>query len=328
MIYKAIKGLSDKVSSLCLGTMNLGVSLDLAGSFAVLDGFREMGGNFLDTARLYGYPDGVGYGASEKVIGRWMKERGCRDQMIVATKGGHPPLEDMGHGRLDRASLQSDLEGSLKDLGVERIDLYWLHRDDPKLPVEEILYTLNQFIKEGKIGAIGASNWLPNRLEQAERAAAREGMTGFCADQPMWSLARDEDRQDLAEKRLVQMDGALYAYHQETGLACAPFTSQAKGFYAKLDQGGEEALSDKARRRYLTRHNLELYPALKALCQQAGISVAAGALAYLTNQPFPTFPIAGVSRMAHLEDLRQAADASLPGEEWAPLIQAAGLGEP
>lgn len=325
MIYKSIQGLSDRVSTLCLGTMNFGASMDRESSFQVLDAFLEMGGNFVDTARLYGEPDGVGFGASEKVIGQWMKDRGCRDRVILATKGGHPPLDDMGHGRLDPASLQEDLDNSLKDLAVERIDLYWLHRDDPKLPVEEILYTLNRFIQQGKIKAIGASNWLPQRLEQAGQAARREGLAGFCADQPMWSLARDEDQGDLASKRLVQMDGELYAFHRAGGMACVPFTSQAKGFFSKLDQVGEAGLSAKVRGRYLSQHNLALYQPLKALCQQAGLSVAAGALAYLTNQPFPTFPIAGVSRMAHMEDLRQAAEAVLDAAQAGALLKAAGL---
>ena len=325
MLYRDIAGFSQRVSALCLGTMNFGASMDEAASFQVMDAFREMGGNFIDTARLYGEPDGVGFGASEKVIGKWLKARGCRAQVLLATKGGHPPLDDMEQGRLDRASLEADLSASLRDLGVERIDLYWLHRDDERLPVEEILGTLNGFIRQGKIGAIGASNWRAARLEQARQAAKREGLTGFCADQPMWSLARNADQADLAAKRLIQMDGALYGFHRQSGMACVPYTSQAKGFFAKLVQGGEAALSDKARQRYLTADNLRLMDRVREIGRDSGLSAGAVSLAYLTSQPFQTIPIVGLSRLSQMADMRQAADARLAPQQLKALLEGAGL---
>ena len=325
MIYRRMDDLRERVSALCLGTMNFGAAMDEGTCFQVMDAYREMGGNFIDTARLYGEPDGVGFGASERVVGKWLKARGCRQQVILATKGGHPPLNDMDRGRLDRASIEADLNASLRDLGTEHIDLYWLHRDDQRLPVEEILYTLNHWIGQGKIGAIGASNWRPQRLEQARQAAEREGLTGFCADQPMWSLAHNADQADLNAKRLIQMDGALYSFHRQSGMACVPYTSQAKGFFSKLSQGGESALSIKARERYLTADNLRLFDSVRAIEAESGLSAGAVSLAYLTNQPFATFPIVGLSRLSQMADMRQAADAHLAPEQLKVLLDGAGL---
>lgn len=119
----------------------------------------------------------------EKAIGEWLRARGCRDQIILATKGAHPPFQDMHAGRLDRASIQSDLAASLEALGVENVDVYYLHRDDESRPVGEILETLNGFVEEGRVKLLGASNWKTARLREANAYAAAHGLKGF-ARQP------------------------------------------------------------------------------------------------------------------------------------------------
>ena len=121
------------------------------------------------------------------------------------------------------------------------------------------------------------------------------------------------------------MDGALYDLHRQSGMACVPYTSQAKGFFAKLAQGGEAALSDKARERYLTADNLRLMDRIREIGRDSGLSAGAVSLAYLTSQPFQTIPIVGLSRLSQMADMRQAADARLAPEQLKALLEGARL---
>ncbi len=150
----------------------------------------EAGGNFVDTAHVYAdwLPD-VERSCSEKTIGRWLRAR-RPDGLVVATKGGHPRLDAPGRSRLDEASLRQDVSESLSFLGLERLDLFYLHRDDPQRPVGEILGVLETLRREGLIAHYGASNWSTARLAAARDAASRRGWAGFVANQPEWSLAR------------------------------------------------------------------------------------------------------------------------------------------
>lgn len=316
-------GLGRPVSVLALGTQAFGTSITVEESFKMLDLYAELGGNFLDTARLYGYFAENVQGISETVLGWWMKKRGNREQMIVGTKGAHPPMGSMHTGRLDRESIRSDMELSLRALDTDYVDIYWLHRDDVARPVEEILATLNELIREGKTRLIGASNWSLSRLQEAQRVAAENGMQGFAAVQPQWSLARQEV---LEDDTLVRMDEAEYAWHKQTGLPVVPFTSQAKGFYFKLAAGGEESLSRKARERFLSPRNLRSYEILKEISARTGYSVGALSIAYLTSQPFPVCPIVGYSSLAQAQSMREAGEILLDPADVAALNASSQIG--
>ncbi|MBQ4086141.1 MAG: aldo/keto reductase [Clostridia bacterium] len=316
-------GLGRPVSVLALGTQAFGTSITVEESFKMLDLYAELGGNFLDTARLYGYYAENVQGISETVLGWWMKKRGNREQMIVGTKGAHPPMGSMHTGRLDRGSIRSDMELSLRALDTDYVDIYWLHRDDVARPVEEILATLNELIREGKTRLIGASNWSLSRLQEAQRVAAENGMQGFAAVQPQWSLARQEV---LEDDTLVRMDEAEYAWHKQTGLPVVPFTSQAKGFYFKLAAGGEESLSRKARERFLSPRNLRSYEILKEISARTGYSVGALSIAYLTSQPFPVCPIVGYSSLAQAQSMREAGEILLDPADVAALNASSQIG--
>lgn len=323
MIYRDFQALGRKVSALCMGTGGFGSSLSEEASFEILDAFYAMGGNFLDTARIYGDLEHGRFGLAERVIGRWLRARGNRDKIVVATKGAHPPLEDMRKGRLDRESLTSDLNESLDALQIETIDVYYLHRDDASRPVADILDTLNGFIAAGKARCLGASNWSPARLMEANAYAAAHGLKGFAADQPQWSLARQEVCDD---DTLYQMDPALYRFHRESGVICAPFSSQAKGFFIKLYEGGEAALSPKARARFYSMRNLRIYQEVLRIHGETGLSVGAISLAFLTGESaFATFPIVGVSRMAQVAALEEAGDARLSADQRRRLLELTGL---
>lgn len=323
MIYREIPALKRQASAICLGTGGFGSSLSEEESFAMLDAFVDMGGNFLDTARVYGDLPNNRLGLSEQVIGRWLRARGNREKIVLGTKGAHPPLADMHVGRLDRQSLQSDLQQSLDALGVEAVDVYYLHRDDERREVGEIIDALNEFVQRGQVRCLGASNWKPDRLTAANAYARAHGLMGFAVDEPQWSLARQEVSDD---DTLYQMDPALYRFHLESGMPCVPFSSQAKGFFIKLFEGGEAALSDKAKHRFLSPRNQRIYEEVLRIREESGLSVGAISLAFLTGEErFPTFPIVGASRMAQVEALREAADARLTGEQRARLLALTGL---
>src|ERR1700676_5506622 len=155
MKFKNIPHTDVYPSAICLGTASFGTSLDVPTAYRLLDTFVEHGGNFIDTAHVYGAWVSYGYGLSEKIIGQWVKERRLEENTIIATKGGHPLLSAMHIPRLSRQEIVADLDESLHCLQTASIDLYWLHRDDPQRPVAEILETLNGQVKQGKIRYFG-----------------------------------------------------------------------------------------------------------------------------------------------------------------------------
>lgn len=306
--------LGRKTSVLCLGTVGLGFDFSQKQSNEILDAYVELGGNFLDTARVYGDFAGGVCGISERAVGNWLAARRNREQIIVGTKGGHPELSAMNVGRLDRENLSDDIRRSLDDLMVDQVDIYWLHRDDVSRPVGEILETLNGFLQAEYTRFIGVSNWTTARIREANAYAAAHGMTGFCANQPQFSLARQEV---MTDPTLYQMDREMYEFHVETGMPCVPFSSQAKGFFIKLHDGVE--ISDGAKRRFDSPGNRAIYARLLALSEETGYSVGALSLAYLTCNRFDIFPIVGVSRLSQVESLCEAGDARISLEQAVSL---------
>jgi aryl-alcohol dehydrogenase-like predicted oxidoreductase len=301
-------------SILCLGTDNLGGTVDRDTSFALLDAFMEAGGTFIDTAKIYADWLPGEKSSSEKTVGRWMKSRGCRDRMVLATKGAHPNLDSMSSQRLSRADISSDLEASLEHLQTDRIDLYWLHRDDPNRAVDEILETLEDQVKAGKIRYYGCSNWQPERICAAREAAAAHGWQGFSGDQPMWSLAKVAHG-DITDPTLAVMDDALWQYHRESGMACMPYSSMANGFFHKLERDQAGRLSPNQRKMFLTSENQARYERLQTLKVQAGLNATQVMLGFLYSQPFPVFPIVGPKTLQQLQDNLSAAETCLTAEQ-------------
>jgi len=296
------------VSAICLGTANLGSSVDAEASFALLDAYLERGGNFLDTAQVYANWLPVEESVSEKIIGRWMKARGHRERVVLATKGGHPNLKTMHVPRLSPKEVASDLEGSLRRLGVERIDLYWLHRDDPARPAGEIIEMLRGFAMAGKIRYYGCSNWRAARIVEAQAYAKAHGLAGFVGDQMMWSLAAPEPAA-LSDKTMVPMDQALWRYHRETGLAAIPYSSQAGGWLQKAAAGV------RTRPVYDTAGNRARLARAQRLAAETGWTLTQIALGYLLSQPFVTVPIVGCKNAGQLDDSLSAGEVRLTGDQ-------------
>ena len=148
------------MNRIVLGTAKLGLE-GRDSAFEMLDAYVELGGTHIDTAHIYSDWIPGERGRSETVLGEWLKARGNRDSLTITTKGAHPPRDNLTAGRSDRASIRNDCEESLQRLGVEQVDLYYLHRDQPSRPVAEMVATLEELRQEGKVKAYGGSNWQP-----------------------------------------------------------------------------------------------------------------------------------------------------------------------
>lgn len=299
-----------KASVIALGTMDFGGTIDAEQAFDFMDAYREIGGNFIDTARVYGDFAAAVWGGSEEVIGRWMDARKNRGEIVLSTKGAHP--RQWGIGRLDRREILDDLKRSLDALRCDCVDVYWLHRDDEARPVCDILETLTEITQQGYVKSVGVSNWRTERILEANEYAKKHGLVQIYANQPQFSLA---PQCVVEDPTLCQVDANMYAMHKQNMMPCVPFSAQSKGYLAKMAQFGESGLSDKARRRFHTPENVALFQRTQAISQESGLSVGAIALAWLSSQPFPCFPIAGVSKMAHFDTIREAGDAMLTEQQ-------------
>ena len=310
MKYKNIPHTDLYPSVICLGTVPFGTSLDTSNAFHLLDTFFEHGGNFIDTAHIYGgwAPDGLGL--SEKIVGRWVKERGIKENIIVATKGAHPLLSALHIPRLSRLDILTDLDESLRCLQAEAIDLYWLHRDDPKRPVADILETLHSQVTQGKIRYFGCSNWRLERIQEAQEYSTLHGMQGFAGNQLMWSLAIPNP-EAFSDPTMVWMDGEMKAYHLQSGLAALAYTSQARGFFALLAQSPIDELPETLKKQYGSQENLKRMARLKKLAEEVSLPLSVLSLAYIVSQPFPAYAISGCSNMEQLRENLRAGDVQL-----------------
>jgi aryl-alcohol dehydrogenase-like predicted oxidoreductase len=298
-----------KPSALCLGTALFGSVISREDSFALMDAFLEGGGNFLDTARVYADWLPGEKTISEKTIGLWLRERRNRDRLVLATKGAHPDW-DTKAPRLARADIEFDLGESLVNLRTDTIDLYWLHRDDESRPVEEIMETLADQVRAGKIRHIGCSNWRAERIRAAQACARQQGWPGFIGDQMLWSLARMEHK-DVYDKTMVVMDDPLYAYHRESGLAAMPYSSQANGWFHKHAAALAGVAPGTDTSGYGTPVNDARLARVRRLAAESGLTITQIVLGYLIGQPFTTIPIVGCKNLAQLRDSLTAGDIRL-----------------
>ena len=284
--------------------------LDESTAFSILDGFVDAGFNFIDTADVY--PMRGDKGTSERMIGNWLRHSGKRDRVVLATKGGNifaPDKQGLGRDYLPRA-----VEASLQRLGTDRIDLYQSHKDDPETPVEETLETYAKLIREGKIRAIGASNFAPDRLFASHAAAAQKGIPGYTALQPLYNL---HDRADFETRLLPAV--------QELNLGVLTYLSLAGGFltgkYRSTDDLAQSARGKRVER-YLDERGFRILDALHATAARLEASPAAVALAWLIGRPGVTSAIASATRVDQLKVFSEAVRLRLDGEALAQLDEA------
>jgi aryl-alcohol dehydrogenase-like predicted oxidoreductase len=291
------------VFPLCLGGNVFSWTADERESFAVLDAYAAAGGNFVDTADTYtSWVPGHSGGESEEVIGRWMATRGLRNRMIVATKVGMAP----GREGLAPKNIRRAADKSLERLGVDRIDLYYAHKDDPATPIADTLHEFDRLVREGKVRWIAASNFTADRLREALGISAREGLARYIAVQPHYNLVHRDD-----------YEGPLAELCTRENVACVPYFALAKGFLTGKYRPGVTVDSARAggAGAYLDDRGRRLLAALDEISAAHKTTVAAVALAWLRDRPGVVAPIASARTVPQLTELLPMATLTLTPDE-------------
>jgi aryl-alcohol dehydrogenase (NADP+) len=277
----------------------------------VLDAYVAGGGNFIDTADVYGRRGSGGAGESERIIGRWIAARGNRDRLVIATKVGMSP--DL-HG-LSRATIRRGIEGSLERLGIDAVDLYYAHQDDPNTPLEETLGAFGELIAEGRIRHAAASNYGAARLQEAVSVGEGAGMASYVALQPHYNLVERGE-----------YEGELAGVCERHGLACIPYFGLARGFLSgKYRRDGADVDSPRAagvRESYFNERGFAVLDALDQIAAAHDTSDAAVALAWLLAQPTVLAPIASATSTEQLAELLACTELELTPAELGRLSSA------
>ncbi|OCC25501.1 aldo/keto reductase [Croceicoccus estronivorus] len=317
MLKKVILGSTDlNVSQLCYGTNMFGTAIDQDRANAILDKFVELGGNFIDTARMYGdwIPDAP-TGASERTIGGWLKARGNRSDVVIATKGG---MFDSRAGdyrnRVNPDDIAKDLGESLDHLGIDTIDLYFLHMDNPEVPVKELIDALAEHQAAGKIRYYAASNWAADRIVEANEYAKSAGKPGFIASETFWGLAKPNEEASNQQGYVHYYEGEYETLHKT--LPILPYAATSGGYFAMRDKG---EIAEHIAARYANPANDKRFAMVKELAGKHGVSLNEIVLAYLLNQPNQTIPIFGGSSPQRIEEGVKATAITLTADELAQL---------
>ncbi|OXM16321.1 aldo/keto reductase [Paenibacillus herberti] len=302
-----IRGIDKPVSALIKGT-DYFYNDAYEKASANMDAFLAIGGNTVDTAYIYCN------GQSEAVLGRYMEERGNRDDLVILTKGAHP---DHTGPRVNREAIRSDLLESLERLRTDYVELYALHRDDPAVPVGVIIETLNEHIEAGRIGAIGGSNWTWQRLQEANEYADAHGLVGFTFSSPNLSLAKAKE---AFWSGCVSADEETLRWHEQQQLPLLSWSSQARGFFTGRFTPEVRDNEDLVRVFY-SDENWERFRRAGQLAQQKNVTTIQIALAYVLNQPFPAGALIGAQNSDELLSCQAGAEIKLTQEEldWLDL---------
>lgn len=310
-----------EITPMSLGTAEIGAGYSEQTGYEMLDRFIELGGRLIDTARVYSDWVPGEIGRSERIIGEWIAARRSEHaeagiRPIVATKGAHPPIGDFDTPRLSESEIRGDAELSIAALGVEPIDLYYLHLDDPARPVSQIVDTLDRLVSDGLITRAACSNWSVARIQAALEYAEEYGKTRFVANQVMWNMAT-AGMPPRANTHLLAMSDEMLALHQSRGMPVFAYSSQASGYFAKLaaDPSSERARS----MRYHTPTNQRRAEAAARIAKDRDCSANQVALAFLLHQPASVVPVIGPRTVAQLEDSMASLNVSLSEAEMDEL---------
>ncbi len=298
------------VTPLILGGNVFGWTADERTSFAILDEFVARGGNAIDTADGYSYwVPGHSGGESETVIGRWLAKRGRRDDVIIGTKVG---WWEKRKG-LSRDNIIEGCEESLRRLGVDHIDLYWLHRDDEQTAHDEYLGALDTLVKAGKVGAIGASNFGVPRFTAALQASKRAKLASFAAQQPEYSLLNREIERELMPLCAREGVSILPYYPLASGFLTGKYRTSADKTKSVRGGGAVKHLEGKGR---------PVLAALDAVAARHAATCAQVALAWVMAKPAIAAPIASATSVAQVTELMGALELALGADDLAELDRA------
>jgi aryl-alcohol dehydrogenase-like predicted oxidoreductase len=280
-----------KVSRVCLGTMTFGREADEETSFGIMDRYLELGGNFVDTA------DGYSNGGAEEVVGRWMKQRGTRERVVLATKGYATLGSGPNDGGLSRIHLQRALEESLKRLQTDVIDLYQIHRWDPNCPIEETLEALTDMVRQGKVRYIGASNLTAWQLGKCLHIADRHLWSKFICYQPCYNaLSRGIETEMLP---LCNEEGiGVIVYNPLAGGMLTGKYRRGKPLPGDARLAENQAYYD----RYFTEEAVDIVERFLEAAHERGVTPARLALAWVLGEPRVTCPIVGARNLEQFND--------------------------
>ena len=308
-------GSSDlKVAPLALGGNVFGWTADANTSFAVLDAFVDAGGTMIDTADVYSaWVAGHRGGESETVIGEWLKrDRSNRAKVVIATKVGFMT-------GLSPETIAPACDESLRRLGIETIDLYYHHKDDPSVPLADSLGAMDALVKAGKVRAIGLSQYSAERVEEAMQVAADNNFARPCALQTWYNLVERE-----------KLEGALRDAALANGLGIVPFYGLANGFltgkYRTREDLGKSTRGDRVEA-YLDGRGMRVLEALDAVHSETGAPLAAIAIAWTNAQPGITATLASATSVEQLDQLTAAMNLTLTREQIARLDEASAPAE-
>ncbi len=302
-----------QVGPLAFGGNVFGWTADEAQSFRLLDAFVDSGLNLVDTADVYStWVPGHHGGESESVMGRWLKQSGKRDRVLIATKLGKP----MGEGKkgLSRAYMQTAVEDSLRRLQTDSIDLYQSHEDDPNTPLEETMAAFGELMKQGKVRAIGASNYSAARLAEALQVSKKNNLPRYESLQPLYNLydraAYEDELEPLCRKENI---GVISYFSLASGFLSGKYRSQ-------------QDLENRARKgmlgKYMNERGMRILSALDDVAKQKHSTQARVALAWLIAQPTVTAPIASATTREQWNDIVESTKLELNESDMQQLNEA------
>jgi len=305
-----------KVSALCLGGNVFGWTTDESTSRAVLDAYVEEGGNFVDTADVYSaWAPGHKGGESEEVLGRWMRERGNRDGVVIATKVQAPMGPGPNDKGLSRRHIMAGVEASLRRLQTDYIDLYQAHYDDPETPLEETLRAFDDLVHQGKVRYIGASNYSAWRLTRALWESDKHDLARYETLEPYYTLAGRAD-----------YERELEPLCREQGIGVIPYSSLASGFLSGKYRPGQPLPSSPraggVQKRYMNERGFAVLEAVDDVAREHGATMAQVALAWLIARPGITAPIASATSVEQVRELVGATGLTLDTDAVATLDKA------
>lgn len=305
-----LRGIDAEIFPLVLGGNTFGWTSDESTSDQVLDAYTEAGGNLIDTADVYSaWAPGHSGGESEIVLGRWLAKNGNRNKVLVATKVSQHPQ----YSGLSAKNIEAAADASLLRLGLDVIDLYYAHFDDSSTPLEETATAFDKLVKEGKVRAIGVSNYTPDRIREWFSIARKEGLTLPVALEPQYNLVY----------RRTYENGLMQVAKDED-LAVFPYFSLASGFltgkYRTMDD-----LKGKKRegmvKDFFTQEGLDVVAAMDGIAKAHGVELATVALAWLNHRPGIAAPIASARTPEQLPALLDAAHLELSDQDMQTLDQ-------
>ncbi len=298
-----IPGLRNPVSQLILGTDYYKPEI-LEQIVPLIDEFVALGGNTIDTARVYGG------GQSEKAIGMWLQGRKDRDQLNIWTKGAH---HDSKGPRVTPEAIYDDMMFSLEQLQLDQVDMYALHRDNPDVPVGPIIEALNEHLEAGRILAFGGSNWSWQRLQEANDYASAHGLVGFTFSSPNLSLAKAKE---AFWQGCISVDDETAAWHTKSQLPVLSWSSQARGFFTGRFSRDNFENKDLVRVFY-NDENWARYDRAEAMGKENGMSTIEIALAYVLNQSYPTGALIGPANLSEMRSCFSATQMKFTPEQIA-----------